>query len=104
MNRFIGAAILCLGTFQLATAVESFHFDSNGPGANLPGSLLTMDTFDWGPGNALAVGRNTAVANYLAGAGPTTFELFYQAQLSSLRLGGGGQPLPNLGPGGYELT
>lgn len=53
-------------------------FDPDGNGG---ASGVRIGGLDWAPGNAVAVGGNQAVANFLAGTGPTTFEVLYQAKL-----------------------
>ena len=101
-------AILSLTAAQVAFGAfgEDFSFDTNGAGANPPGGVTVMDTFDWAPGNSLAVRGNTAINNFIAGAGDTTFDLYYQAKLSQLQINGGNVAnLFNLsGVGADELT
>lgn len=50
------------------------------------GENVVFDGFDWAPDNALAVGAVPLSTNPLA---PTSFDLLYQASLSSFTLGGG---------------
>jgi hypothetical protein len=59
------------------TAVASFQFTPAG------GSTSSLNGFVPLSGNALAAGGNMAVADSLLGSGPTTFQLYYQASLSS---------------------
>lgn len=60
-------------------------------------ATFSVSTFDWAPGNALAVGAVPLDAD------PTQFTLLYQAQLVGY-LDSNGSPITGTGLGGYELT
>lgn len=74
-------------------------FDADG-GAD---GFVPVSTFDFLPGNALGDGGVTAVTNYLGGAGPTTFDLLYQARLGALTNGGPPLVIPGLNTS-FEIT
>lgn len=103
-SLLISAAILVMGigwTAPVSASVIRFDPDGDAPSAN----GIDIDTFDWAPGNGLAVNGNTAISNFLLGSGSTTFDYFYQAKLANLQLGGANVTPANLGPGGAnELT
>jgi hypothetical protein len=60
---------------------ELFTFDPTGGG----GGLANVAIIDQAPGNALAQGGITAVNNFIAGSGSTSFTLHYQANLSAIQ-------------------
>lgn len=96
----------------LVTAVaplrgDTISFDPDGTNnPNGTGSLpaTSITGFDQAVGNALAVGGNTAIANFLA-AGPSAgnqFDLYYQATLQGYS---GGSPPPPTGiNSNFQLT
>ena len=45
---------------------------------------MSAATFQYLNGNAIAIGGNAAVANFINGAGPTTFTTDFQAKLGSI--------------------
>src|SRR5262245_39367546 len=64
---------------------DLFTFDPTGtPGAG--GNIANVAAVDQLPGTALAVGGNSAVANFLTGgpAAGNNFTLFYQANLNTM--------------------
>jgi hypothetical protein len=65
----------------LVAQAELFTFDPTGGGAGVANLAL----IDQAPGSALAEGGVTAINNFLAGAGDTSFTLRYQANLSSIQ-------------------
>ncbi|HVW65638.1 MAG TPA: PEP-CTERM sorting domain-containing protein [Nitrosospira sp.] len=78
---------LTIGTLSAALAMplvaqaELFTFDPTGSGAGTANVAL----IDQAPGSALAQGGVTAINNFLAGSGSTSFTLHYQANLSSMQ-------------------
>jgi hypothetical protein len=61
------------------TAQADFQFDSTGGGGG-----TVISAIDPSPGNALAQNGSTAIANFVSGVGPTTFQLYYQAAVGTL--------------------
>jgi len=82
-----------------SAAQAGFLFDADGTGS--AASAVNIDTFDIAPTSVLAKGGNQAVANFLNGSGPTTFQVFTQGKITNLLSGGS-----SVGaiPGGAELT
>lgn len=79
-------------------------FDPDGAAAG--NSPVVIGGLDWSVGNAVAIGGNQAVANFLAGSGPTTFEVRYQAVLAGY-IDTNGTTIAPSGinqPGGFEIT
>jgi hypothetical protein len=78
---------LTIGTLSAALAMplvaqaELFTFDPTGGGGGIANAAL----LDQAPGSALAQGGVTAINNFLAGAGDTSFTLRYQANLSAVQ-------------------
>jgi hypothetical protein len=78
---------LTIGTLSAALALplvaqaELFTFDPTGGGAGIANLAL----IDQAPGSALAQGGVTAINNFLAGSGSTSFTLHYQANLSAIQ-------------------
>ncbi len=67
---------------------------------------MQIQALDWSVGNAVAIGGNQAVANYLAGTGSTVFEIRYQATLAGY-INQNGVTIAPTGintPGGFEIT
>lgn len=95
----IGLAAIALGVGLAGSSARAdFLFDPDGPAGANPATLLAG--FDPGPGNALAQNSVTAINNFVTGRGPTTFQLYYQAQMSALVKSaaiGGGSFNPNVG-------
>jgi hypothetical protein len=102
-RRRLGVAVLGLVALALlaggaGTARADFIFDPDGPGSPNPATLLAG--FNPAPGNILGQNLVTAANNFVAGAGPTTFQMYYQSQMSSLLKSsaiGGGSFNPNVG-------
>ena len=95
-----------LATGAIATAfamplaqAELFTFDPTGGGAGTANVAL----IDQAPGNALAQGGMTAINNFLAGAGSTSFTLHYQANLSAMQFADTTNAFSN-GSGGNFFT
>jgi len=65
----------------LVAQAELFTFDPTGGG----GGTANVALIDQAPGSALAQGGVTAINNFLAGAGDTSFTLRYQANLSAMQ-------------------
>jgi hypothetical protein len=90
-------------------ARADFIFDPDGT-ANPTNPAFSIRGFDPSPGNALGQGEITAINNFVAGSGPTTFQLNYQANIGGLFSSAGGTFTPNgLGTPGapnstFELT
>jgi hypothetical protein len=78
---------LTIGTLSAALALplvaqaELFTFDPTGGG----GGTANVALIDQAPGSALAQGGVTAINNFLAGSGSTSFTLHYQANLSAMQ-------------------
>jgi len=87
------------------SARADFQFSPQGDG-----NTFTITGFDPSPGNALAQGGQSAIANFVAGSGDTSFQLYYQASLTALIGPGGAFTPPGLGTPGsptsptYEIT
>jgi MYXO-CTERM domain-containing protein len=84
VKRFVAAAAVAMAASSVMA--DPINFDADGPGIFAP---VQANQFDWLPGNALAVGGNQAVANFLAnqsdgGNRPTNFTLLYQARLTAI--------------------
>lgn len=99
MKKFISlAAALLLASSALcnsADAAIAFGFAPNGGGVADPDYIPDAGSFDWAPDNALAVGGNRAVANFIANGGvegapdgpgalSTRFTTFAQSRMSAL--------------------
>ena len=84
---------------------DFFNFDPDGPNnPNGTGSLpaVTISGFDQAVGNALAVGGNAAIQNFIGGSGSTTFDLYYQATLQGYS--GGSPPSPQGLNSTFQIT
>jgi len=87
---------------------DFFTFDPDGPAGPNPATVI--NAFDPSPGNALAKGGVTAINNFVAGSGSTTFQLYYQASMGALVASSGGSFTPTgMGTPGtpgsiFELT
>lgn len=92
----VAAALAAMGlSAQANAAFDSIQFDTNGAAA---GGLVTINSFDWLPGNALA---KDAIGS------PTgTFTTYFQATLNSFVFtpDGGGPPNVYLPAAGTEFT
>jgi hypothetical protein len=78
-------ALAFAGSVQGATNV--IRWDRDGAGVEF--GTVDVKSFGWETGNALSVQGNQAVANFLAGAGDTTFALYYQTRLVNVVDSGG---------------
>jgi hypothetical protein len=96
---------LTIGTLSAALAMplvaqaELFTFDPTGGG----GGTANVALIDQAPGNALAEGGVTAINNFLAGSGSTSFTLHYQANLSAMQFADTTNAFSN-GSGGNFFT
>lgn len=92
------AIALSLGLSAQANAFGTIQFDMNGAAG---GGGLSVDTFDWLPGNALSLGS-------LGMAGgtslPTVITTVYQAKLNSFVYNNNGSPITTSPFGGSEFT
>jgi hypothetical protein len=75
----LGAAVVSLSGRAFGTAL----FDPNGTGTYLSTPLQNLD---WAPGSLLSQNGVTAVNNFVAGSGSTTFFDYYQAKLGTYGL------------------
>lgn len=82
-KKILLAAALAAGVMAGTAAAAPLAFDPDGPG--LDPVVNNVTGLDWAPGNALSIGGNTAVFNFLSGAGPTEFDTVYHASLASLQ-------------------
>lgn len=80
----------------------SVLYDPDGAGG---GDAVDIAGLDWAPGNAVAIGGNQAVSNFINGTGPTTFEVLYQASLVGYIDTNGSTMQPDgIRAGSYEIT
>lgn len=95
----VGLAV-ALGYSVLAGATVPIQFDPDGPG---PAPAVTVQSFDWAPGNALAVGGNPLTSGLVVGS---QFQLLTHARLSALLDSNGGVILfgADALPAGVEIT
>lgn len=78
---------LIAGAFIVAgSAHAGLVLDLNGAAA---GGVIQADALDWAPTSFLALGGNTAIANFAAGKGPTTFDVLTHAKLTGYKPTGG---------------
>jgi len=79
MKKFFRAAAVALACSSLgaAYAASTIQFDQDGAGA---GGAIAVSSFDWAPGNALAIGVFSNAKNV---DGSTTFELVAQGKLAN---------------------
>lgn len=98
LGSVTAAALVALSFGQAAHAAATpILFDTNGAAV---GGLITVNTFDWSPDNALAVDA-TPLANFPA---QTSFNLYAQGQLGNF-LDAANQPIQNTGLNvNYEIT
>lgn len=104
MSRYLlfGALAVALSFGSSARAGTVLSFDPDGLGAEA--TITDFLGFDWLPGNALADRGNQAVANFIAGAGDTTFELYYHAKIFNVPPFAGGSLLTEAGPRNAPLN
>ena len=97
-KKALTAAALAMPVLSYAAATP-ITFDTNGVAA---GGQVTIDTLDWKPGNALAVGGNPGAGGLTAG---TRTQLLYQANLGTATLLGNTQFVSNfLGTQGFTAV
>jgi len=77
MTKWVAALGVALGLSAGAQAGVQFDADGTG-GATGP---IDLGQLGWSTTSAVAVGGNTAIANFIAGTGPTTFNVLTQARL-----------------------
>jgi hypothetical protein len=80
-------AALAVAVFTpLAQAASTVAFNPQGTGfgAGTTSTVFNVSSFSYDNGNALSVGGNQAVANFLAGTGSTTSQLFFQSTLGTV--------------------
>jgi hypothetical protein len=96
----VGILLAIGSSAQAVLTTNAIGFDPDGAGNAL---AVTVDTFDFRPGNALSLGGSTAYQNFVNsnGAVQTPFDLLLQTSLKDMRLGNG--PLFVL-PAGSEIT
>jgi hypothetical protein len=102
----IGLMACVVGTALAGSSARAdFQFSPEGNG-----TTFTTRGFTPAPGNALAQGGQTAIANFLSGSGDTTFQLYYQSSVTAIVTPTGPFTPPGLGTPGspgsptYELT
>jgi hypothetical protein len=93
-----GALLLLALAAGQPRAAASVYFDPMGTGSFGPTTLLNLD---WAPGSTLAQNGVTAVNNFAAGSGSTTFFDYYQAKLGTFGLTDGSIATM---PGGTQLS
>ena len=90
--KVLAAAAVAVGVAASAQAENiSVQFDPDGTGA---AGSISVNSFDWAVGNALAKGGNLAVQTFATTGQQIPFDLYYQAKLASVNLQGGGTGLP----------
>src|SRR5262249_20345520 len=84
----LAAVVVALGA---AVSVPSARADTvlfnptgGGFGAGQTGNIFNVASFAYDNGNTIAIGGQTAINNFLAGAGPTTFQLVFQSTLGAV--------------------
>lgn len=93
-KTLLAASLMCAAAGAQATIAISFDPDGDGAGA-----LTNIVTFDWAPGNALAIDGNPNGGLQTG----DTITLLYQANLSTITNTGGGIAFAN-GTGGFFFT
>lgn len=107
--RTVLSAVAALGmTLACSAHADTITFNPTGgvttAGGFNPGPS-SITSLNWGSGDALAVGGVTAINNFLAGSGDTTFQLYYQTRLIGLNTSSGGTTPAGLNaPNGYQIT
>jgi hypothetical protein len=88
MKKVVAAVVLALGA---AGAQAGVMFDPDGPG---PAPAQDLGGLGWSTTSAVAVGGLTAITNFIAGTGPTTFTALSHARLvdTTNQLGVGNTP------------
>lgn len=92
------AIALGLGLAGQANAFNTISFDING---SAPGGLVSVDSFDWLPGNALSVGALGEVGGTSA---PSVITTVYQAKLNTFVNSNNGSPISTTPVLGTEFT
>jgi len=85
LAAFVAAA---LGAALAAppTRADTVLFNPRGTGfgASEAPTIFSVSSFAYDNGNALAINGNTAINNFLAGSGPTTFQIVFQSVLGAV--------------------
>src|SRR3569833_1492512 len=82
LQKQLAVAVLAALGVSASAHATLFSVDPDGAGGGAPNAGAA--TLDQAPGSAIAVGRVTAINNFLAGSGSTGFTLYYQAKLNSI--------------------
>jgi hypothetical protein len=93
--------MLALGLGLATGAQAGVMFDPDGAG---PAPAIDLGQMGWSTTSAVAVGGTAAIANFIAGTGPTTFTVLTQARLVDTT---NQSSVPNTPPGlntSYEIT
>jgi len=61
-----------------------FNPMGGGFGGTQTGNIFSVSSFQYSNGNAIAAGEITAINNFLAGSGPTTFQYIFQSALKQV--------------------
>jgi len=81
-------AAMALGVAVPAPSVRAdtvlFNPTGGGFGGAQASNIFSVSSFGYDNGNALAIGGQTAVNNFLAGSGPTTFQIVFQSVLGAV--------------------
>jgi len=125
IKMFAGLALVA-GCGSSSFAADAITFDPDGAGST--GAISNIVSFDWSPGNVLAVGGNSAVQTFVSsalasgnftttGTGSRTifevgngtiqnaYSVLYQSKLVGFGLVGGGSPVTPVGLNtDFELT
>ena len=74
---------LVAGAFAVGSSAYAgpLTFDLDGP--SNAGNVITAQSLDWAQTSFLAMGGNTAINNFAAGTGPTTFDVLTHAKLTA---------------------
>lgn len=97
--KTLGAALGVTAMLAGASAAQAaITFDPDGAG--VAGAVGNVTQLDWAPGNGLSVGGQTAISNFVAGSGSTTFTTYYQSKLQAFSTAGG----TSFAPAGWEIT
>lgn len=68
-----------------STGAQAAIFDTNFDPSGSGSAGLLINGFDWNATSFLARGGMTAIRNFVAGSGPTTFDVYTHATLSALQ-------------------
>ena len=83
-GRLTAVVLAIILALSVAASVQAdpFTFDPDGGGG--AATAQSTNTFDYQPGNALAVGGQTSVASFISTGTGTTFSTLFQARLGSI--------------------